>query len=95
MDHLADSTAELCQGRRIRYKWQGGGSTDDIPWEECEPVIVFKCMDLSIGQCQWICLDSLVFRTRFLDAGIATRSYVTSSRKRVHEMKTPLHPTFI
>ena len=40
MDHLADSTAKLSQGRKNWY----------IGREKCEPVIVFECMDLSIGQ---------------------------------------------
>ena len=44
---------------------------DDSSGGKCEPVIVFKCMDLSIGQ------RVNVFRTRYSSAGIATRSYVT------------------
>ena len=53
MDHLADSTAKLSQGWE---NWYIGGDriegvpVDDSSWEKCEPVIVFECMDLSIGQ---------------------------------------------
>ena len=48
MDLLADSIAKLSQGRKNWYI-----SREGIPVEDrrlCEPVIVFECMDLSIGQ---------------------------------------------
>ena len=50
MDHLADSTAKLSQGRENWYIGMEGVPVDDSSWEKCEPVIVFECMDLSIGQ---------------------------------------------
>ena len=50
MDHLADSIAKLSQGRKIWYIGRDGIPVDDSPGEKCEPVIVFECIDLSIGQ---------------------------------------------
>ena len=50
MDHLADSTAKLSQGRENWYIGREGAPVDDSSWEKCEPVIVFEFMDLSIGQ---------------------------------------------
>ena len=52
---------------------------DDSSGGKCEPVIVFECMDLSIGQrvnsCVWIVL--CFEQGTYSGAGIATRSYVT------------------
>ena len=50
MDHLADSIAKLSQGRENWYIGREGIPVDDSSGEKCEPVIVFECMDLSIGQ---------------------------------------------
>ena len=50
MDHLADCTAKLSQGRENWYVGREGVPGDDCSWEKYEPVIVFECMDLSIGQ---------------------------------------------
>ena len=50
MDHLADSIAKLSQGRENWYIGRKGIPVDDSSGEKCEPVIVFECMDLSIGQ---------------------------------------------
>ena len=61
MDHLADSIAKLSQGRKNWHIGMEGVPVDDSPGEKCEPalkgthlyilsVIVFECMDLSIGQ---------------------------------------------
>ena len=50
MDHLADSTAKLSQSRENWYIDREGVPVDGRFWEKCEPVIVFECMDLSIGQ---------------------------------------------
>ena len=50
MDHLADSIAKLSQGRENWYKGREGIPVDDSSGEKCVPVIVFECMDLSIGQ---------------------------------------------
>ena len=50
MDHLADSIAKLSQGRENWYKGREGIPVDDSSGEKCEPIIVFECMDLSIGQ---------------------------------------------
>ena len=50
MDHLADNTAKLSQGRENLYIGREGDPVDDSSWEKCEPVIVLECMDLSIGQ---------------------------------------------
>ena len=49
MDHLADSIAKLSQGRTNWYIGREGVPVDDSPGGKCEPVIVFECMDLSIG----------------------------------------------
>ena len=49
MDHLADSTAKLSQGRENWYIDIEGVPVDDSSWEKYEPVIVFECMDLSIS----------------------------------------------
>ena len=48
MDHLADSNAELCQGRENRYICRGGVPMDDCPGKECKPVIVFESLNLSV-----------------------------------------------
>ena len=50
MDHLADSIANLSQGRENWYISKEGIPVDDSSREKCEPVIVFECMDLPIGQ---------------------------------------------
>ena len=50
MDHLADSIAKLSQGRENWYVGREGIPVDDSFGEKCEPVIVFECMDLSVGQ---------------------------------------------
>ena len=50
MDHLADSIAKLSQGRENWYIGRKVISVDDSSGGKCEPVIVFECMDLSIGQ---------------------------------------------
>ena len=50
MDYLADSIAKLSQGRKKWYIGRESVPVDDSPGEKCEPVIVFECMDLSIGQ---------------------------------------------
>ena len=50
MDHLADSIAKLSQGRENWYIGREGIPVDDSSGEKCVPVIVFECMDLSIGQ---------------------------------------------
>ena len=50
MDHPADSTAKLSQGRENWNIGREGVPVDDSSWEKCEPLIVFECMDLSIGQ---------------------------------------------
>ena len=49
MDHLADSIAKLNQGRENWYIGREGIPVDDSYGEKCEPVIVFECIDLSIG----------------------------------------------
>ena len=50
MDHLADSIAKLSQGRNNWYVGRDGVPVDVSPGGKCEPVIVFECMDLSVGQ---------------------------------------------
>ena len=50
MDHLAVSIAKLSQCRKTWYIGRDGVPVDDSPRGKCEPVIVFECMDLSIGQ---------------------------------------------
>ena len=50
MDHLADSIAKLSQGRKNWYIGRESIPVDNSPGEKYEPVIVFECMDLSIGQ---------------------------------------------
>ena len=50
MDHLADGTAKMSQGRENWYIGREGVPVDDSSGGKCEPVIVFECMDLSIGQ---------------------------------------------
>ena len=49
MDHLADSSAKLSQGREWHIGREGV-PVDDSSGGKCEPVIGFECMDLSIGQ---------------------------------------------
>ena len=50
MDHLAYIIAKLSQGRKNWYIGRKGVPVDDSPGGKCEPVMVFECMDLSIGQ---------------------------------------------
>ena len=50
MDHLADSTAKLCQGEKGQYVGRDGIPLDDSSGKECEPVIVFESLDLSVCQ---------------------------------------------
>ena len=50
MDHLADSTAKLCQGKKGTYVGRDGIPMDDSSGKECEPVIVFESLDLSVCQ---------------------------------------------
>ena len=49
-DHLESSIAKLSQGRENWYIGREGIPVDDSSGAKCEPVIVFECMDLSIGQ---------------------------------------------
>ena len=46
MDHLANSIAKLSHGRKNWYIGREGVPVDDSPGR----VIVFECVDLSIGQ---------------------------------------------
>ena len=50
MNHPADSTAELCQGGKGWYVDREGIPMDNSSWKECEPVIVFERLDLSVCQ---------------------------------------------
>ena len=50
MDHPADSTAKLCQGGKGTYVGREGIPMDDSSGKECEPVIVFEGLDLSVCQ---------------------------------------------
>ena len=50
MNHLTDSIAKLSQGRENWYIGRQGIPVDDSSGGKCEPVIVFECMDLSIGK---------------------------------------------
>ena len=50
MDHLAYSTVKLCQGGKVRYVGREGIPMDDSSVKECEPVIVFVSLDLSVYQ---------------------------------------------
>ena len=50
MDHLADSTVKLCQGGEGRYVGRDDIPLDDSSGKECEPVIVFESLDLSVCQ---------------------------------------------
>ena len=50
MDYLADSTAKLYQGGKGRYVGREGVPMDNSPGEECEPVIVFESLYLSVCQ---------------------------------------------
>ena len=47
--YLADSIAKLSQGRENWYIGRVCVPVDDSSGGKCEPVIVFECMDLSIG----------------------------------------------
>ena len=49
MDHLEHSHAKLCQGGTGWYVGRESISMDNSPGEECEPVIVFESLDLSVG----------------------------------------------
>ena len=48
MDHLADSIAELCQGRKYRYICRECAPMNDSPGEEYKHVVVFESLDLSV-----------------------------------------------
>ena len=50
MDHQADSTAKLSQGRKGRYAGREGIPMDDSSGKECEPVIDFENLDMSVCQ---------------------------------------------
>ena len=50
MDHLADSTAKLCQGWKGTYVGREVIPMDDSSEKKCEPVIVFESLDLSVCQ---------------------------------------------
>ena len=50
MDHLADSIAKLSHGRENWYIGREGIPVDDSSGEKRETVIVFECMELSVGQ---------------------------------------------
>ena len=50
MDHPTDSTAKLCQGGKGRYVGRQGIPMDASSGKECEPVIVFESLDLSVCQ---------------------------------------------
>ena len=50
MDHRADSTAKLCQGGEGQYVGREGIPMDDSSGKECEPVIVFESLHLSVCQ---------------------------------------------
>ena len=50
MDHPADCTAKLCQGGKGTYVGREGIPMDDSSGKECEPVIVFESLDLSVCQ---------------------------------------------
>ena len=52
MDHLVDSIAKLCQGGKGWYVGREGilMAMDTSSGKECEPVIVFESLDLSVYQ---------------------------------------------
>ena len=50
MDHPADSTVKLCQGGKGGYVGREGIPMVDSSGKECEPVIVFESLDLSLCQ---------------------------------------------
>ena len=50
MDHPADSTAKLSRGEKVRYVGREGIPMDDSSGKECELVIVFESLDLSVCQ---------------------------------------------
>ena len=78
MDHLADSIAKLSQGRENWYIGREGIPVDDSSGENCVPVIVFECLDLSISQrVNMSGLSCVSNKVGYSGAGIATRSYVT------------------
>ena len=79
MDHLAVSIAKLSQGRKNWYIGRESVPVDDSPGEQCEPVIVFECMDMPIGQrvnvSRLSCVSNKVLG--FWDSyKVTTRSYV-------------------
>ena len=47
MNYLADSTAKLCQGGMSQYVSREGVQVGICSWE-CEPVIVFESLDLTV-----------------------------------------------
>ena len=50
MDRPASNTAKLCQGGKGRYVGREGIPMDDSSVKECEPVIIFESLDLSVCQ---------------------------------------------
>ena len=49
MDLLADSNDKLCKGGKDQYVGRDGVPLDNRHGEECEPVKVFDCLDISEG----------------------------------------------
>ena len=60
MDHPTDSTTKLCQGGKGQYVGREGIPIDNSSGKECEPLIVFESLDLSVSN-EWMCVDALVF----------------------------------
>ena len=50
MKYIADSTAKLCQSGKGGYVGREGVPMDNSSGGKCEPVIVFKSLDLSVCQ---------------------------------------------
>ena len=50
MNYPADRTAKLCQGAKGRYVGREGVPMNNCFGEECEPVIVFERLDMSVCQ---------------------------------------------
>ena len=50
MDHPADSPAKLCQGGKGSYVGRVRIPMDDSSEKECETVIIFESLDLSVCQ---------------------------------------------
>ena len=66
MDRLADINAKMCQGRKNWYTGRVGNPMDYSSGEECESVIVFECLYLSISQGVYVsrlaCVSNKVLR---------------------------------